>query len=379
MWEANANRGLVPSNREGHGEIRAKDSLAPNVQKPESVGICSILRDEDRYIMEWLDYHHGLGVAKFYLYDNSDEFTLQDLRRDDVELIHYPNKNPDDAMWVQRHAYNDCIRRFGPLHDSLGFLDLDEFVVLHQHSSLPDMLREHLRQGVLSINWVPFGSNGETQYHPMPVTKRFTSDPKYSPLTKAFARPEHILNFTQNPHVPNLKEGYTQHDVCGLELNGPRIPADLNCSLRLDATVVEWAPRDDIGTPLPPRNNKKSPITEQMLKATTAVIFHYHSKSREEFMGKCCARGYFNREDEATMCSEYAQGMKRREPVNTGFFEAWNFLKTVSPKYEVCDEAGKELECAALLYKPTRIQTKFEARDSLLQMRMGACSPGELW
>ena len=35
-----------------------------------NTSICLICKDENPYINEWLEYHIGIGINHFYIYDN---------------------------------------------------------------------------------------------------------------------------------------------------------------------------------------------------------------------------------------------------------------------------------------------------------------------
>ena len=37
------------------------------------IAIVACVKNESRYIEEWLDYHYRIGVDKFYIYDNDSE------------------------------------------------------------------------------------------------------------------------------------------------------------------------------------------------------------------------------------------------------------------------------------------------------------------
>jgi len=48
----------------------------------EKVAICAIVKDERRYLAEWIAYHSVIGFDHFFLYDNgSSDTTLAILRR----------------------------------------------------------------------------------------------------------------------------------------------------------------------------------------------------------------------------------------------------------------------------------------------------------
>ena len=88
-----------------------------------------------------------------------------------VELVHFTASDPGGKR--QRPAYTDCLTTRGQAHTWVGFIDIDEFLVLKRHACANEFLRAHLTQGSLSLNWHNFGTAKEATYKPLPVTRRF--------------------------------------------------------------------------------------------------------------------------------------------------------------------------------------------------------------
>ena len=58
---------------------------------PHDLAIAAILKDEGRYLKEWLDYHLAAGVDHFYLYDNDSTVNQAEVVKPYVEagLVDY--------------------------------------------------------------------------------------------------------------------------------------------------------------------------------------------------------------------------------------------------------------------------------------------------
>ena len=41
-----------------------------DTDKPIELAVCAIFRDEAQYLDEWLTFHHGVGVERFFLYND---------------------------------------------------------------------------------------------------------------------------------------------------------------------------------------------------------------------------------------------------------------------------------------------------------------------
>ncbi|GAA5969781.1 hypothetical protein JCM8115_001843 [Rhodotorula mucilaginosa] len=96
------------------------------------IAICASLRNEGRFIVEWLLYYRVLGVDRFYLYDSgSDDDTLEKLqpwlRAGTVKLHRFRH---DQQGHYQTTALETCSRTYGPKTEWLVEADCDEFYVV---------------------------------------------------------------------------------------------------------------------------------------------------------------------------------------------------------------------------------------------------------
>ena len=174
------------------------------------VAICAIVRLENRYLHEWVEWHHNLGVKKFFIYDNSkpgDERpaeVLQDyIQQGIVEIVPWARYGN-----VQCQAYDDCYRQHGREFAWIGFIDIDELVMLKKHKSIPDMLNQHSdKADVVVLHWMMMGDSGLTHYDPRPMWERFTQPaPQKAPEmlhVKSFVRGGiGGLSYSADPHMP---------------------------------------------------------------------------------------------------------------------------------------------------------------------------------
>lgn len=148
----------------GHNENRIY-----NKQINRKAVLCAIALGENLYLNEWIQYHLKLGFSKIYIYDNSDENEARIFQSNEVEIVHFP------GTCMQINAYNHFLQNIRKSREFEwgGFIDIDEFIVLKKHETIIELLMEHCKDGALALNWVLFGSNGETEYRNEPVLKRF--------------------------------------------------------------------------------------------------------------------------------------------------------------------------------------------------------------
>lgn len=127
-------------------------------------GICVIVKNEGRYIAEWLRYHQVAGVDVVYLYDNgSTDDTAERIRpfveSGFVEYTAFPGAGR------QLDAYNDCLPRHRWDCKYIAFIDADEFLFkMDADADLVGIVDSIMgldpNAGGVAVNWRMFGSSG---------------------------------------------------------------------------------------------------------------------------------------------------------------------------------------------------------------------------
>jgi Glycosyl transferase family 2 len=139
------------------------------------IALCGIVKNEIRSIVEWLAHYKALGFTDFVIFDNESTDGTSDLLRvlDEAgELVHLPWSHEIGAR-PQRLAYEHARKNCDA--DWLAFFDVDEFLLLRQDARIGDFLRGLSPDiSAVAVNWVCFGSGGQTTYRAAPVIERFT-------------------------------------------------------------------------------------------------------------------------------------------------------------------------------------------------------------
>jgi hypothetical protein len=122
------------------------------------ISVCAIFKNEARYLQEWLEFHYGVGVRHFYLYNDASEDNYMEvlqtwIDRGVVTLIDWFNG-------TQTPAYNHCINNYRLQAKWIAFIDLDEFLFSPTGAKLPVALEEFSGLPVVFVYWVMFGSSG---------------------------------------------------------------------------------------------------------------------------------------------------------------------------------------------------------------------------
>jgi hypothetical protein len=184
-----------------------------------SVCLVAIVKGDGPFIEEWVAYHRLLGVHHFVLYDNDPELPLRPLLEAFESFVTVvPWSGDPTAGWpgrnLQTKTYTHALTKLTD-YRWVTFLDVDEFIVLRRHESLPAFLSAFRDVGSVRLNWHVFGHNG---YYEDPsglitpaLTRRMAAP---SGRTKAISRPEAVGRIT-SAHSCRLKRGWRTVDANG--------------------------------------------------------------------------------------------------------------------------------------------------------------------
>lgn len=211
------------------GTIEQVKADADGLERHADGCVCAvaIVKEEERFIEEWVVYHRLIGVDHFLLYDNDPKLPLRSLLRASesfVTIIDWPGD--PTAGWAgqnpQTKTYTHALQLVSPSYRWVTFLDPDEFIVLRKHDSLPAFLSSFEEFGSVRLNWHVFGHNGHYEDPPGLVTSALTKRmARPSPRTKAISRTEAVASII-SAHSCELKRGWKAADA-----NGRRYSDDL--------------------------------------------------------------------------------------------------------------------------------------------------------
>lgn len=128
-------------------------------KKKYYLSLCSIFKNEGKYMKEWLDFHLIVGFEHFYLYNNFSSDNYQKVLKPYIEkgivtLIDWP------YQYGQMAAYNDCIKRFQEESNWIAFMDLDEFAVPVEYSNVRVWLKNYEKFPCVLGFYRDFSSSG---------------------------------------------------------------------------------------------------------------------------------------------------------------------------------------------------------------------------
>ena len=230
--------------------LRLKHDLKHNNKVAEHyLAICAIAKNEGPYFKEWIEWHHKMGVTKFYIYDNESTDSIKEvlapyIASGLVEYINFPGYR------MQIAAYDHCMENYRYDAHWLAFIDLDEFIVPVADKTIPDFLKRFEEFSAVEINWLIYGSGGAKEHLPGTMMERF----------KRHSEPLHPLN----RHVKSI-------------VNTRRVFCMIGCH---EAARICGSAADSHGNPIEKHFREREPQQDVIR------INHYAVRSYEEFLEK---------------------------------------------------------------------------------------------
>lgn len=174
---------------------------------------------EHPFLKEWIKYHLCVGVEHFYMgcNDDNDSEALTILQpyvnRNIVTHFHMPGRVR------QFDFYSKAVEIARKSSKWLAIIDLDEFILPINKSTIPDVLKNYEDFGGLAINWRHFGTKLETNprsqinellYHNIPDGH-----------IKSIIQPNKATCNFNNTHGPIYEEGYYAVNEKFQRVDGP--------------------------------------------------------------------------------------------------------------------------------------------------------------
>ena len=170
--------------------------------------LMNAVKNEQRYLLEWLAYHRVRGVDGFVIFDNDSSDHTTDIlaalhRAGLVCAISWPTVHPYEKQQIS--AFSSGIRALQTFRAAewLGFLDVDEFYRFRE-PTLGECLAHLPEADAYELSWLFFGSGGRIEAGEGLVLERFCKRARFDhPKNwsgKPLARLDTITGHFHHPH-----------------------------------------------------------------------------------------------------------------------------------------------------------------------------------
>ena len=223
--------------------------------------ICAIIKDEQRFLKEWIDYHLNLGFNHIYLYEDYDSTSHAEITAPYEKVSLFPiettpipqqqtsKKQIDLYNWFLNKSKSENIA------DWILYIDIDEFLVFEDGYNIQRLCKEFEPYTGVYLCWRMYNANGHIKRPKGGVMESYTQESRNDERADYGNLNWQIKSFV------NVKKAYGMylHEVFG-------------------GVNVEH------GTEWPYRIFKK------------AWINHYFTKSWEDYVERMCKRGNMSKD-----------------------------------------------------------------------------------
>jgi Glycosyltransferase family 92 len=217
MWHIQNYRKVVRFNRIAR-KLFKENKIAKYIPAKDFphffIALVVMIRGEDDYLLEWIEFHLMMGVEHFFIYHNDNglekntKILLQPyIEKRIVTYIPWPDVQNSRDKWddlkalsVQQLAYGHCTLSFRHHFKWLIKIDIDEFIYPRskQFSSVAEVLKtlDGNKITTINVNRTEFGSNGHRTRPQGLVIESYTlsADCFFPEDTKAIGNSDYLAN-----------------------------------------------------------------------------------------------------------------------------------------------------------------------------------------
>ena len=218
--------------------------------------VCTIGKNENLYILEFIEYYKSLKVDKIFLYDNNDingekfEDKIGDyIRQGFVKILNWRGK-----LTIQTKTINHCYKKNYKNYNWFLIFDLDEYLFINKEQNLKKFLnnKRFLNCQLIYFNELIHTDNDKLYYENDSLKRRF---PK-------------TLKTYNHSAIKYIVRGNISNIYLGLHIGNRKLN---NCD-GFGGKMKRKKGKDDIYALQPDYSNY--------------YLDHYYSKSTEEFIKK---------------------------------------------------------------------------------------------
>jgi FkbM family methyltransferase len=173
--------------------------------------ICAIIKDEHRFLKEWIDWHLNLGFDAIHLFEDKGSESHEEIVKDYDNVFLRRYETDDEVREIlkkqgsarQVDLYNYFINQSKDVYDWVAFIDIDEFFIFDGYS-LHELCEEFSDYSSVLIAWKMIGASGHISRPSCGVVEAYTEPHDIIPKERGWAH-KSIVNISKatpyiNPH-----------------------------------------------------------------------------------------------------------------------------------------------------------------------------------
>ncbi|WP_018609036.1 glycosyltransferase family 92 protein [Uliginosibacterium gangwonense] len=168
-------------------------SILPNRNVPRKyyLSACVRIKNEARFMPEFLAYYKSLGFEHVYIYDNNSTDEISQILKPFIDeafvsIVDWPRVPAYPSCYIDFFSTKACESKW------VAFVDADEFIVEKKQGELLSLLKS-TRASSIGINWRMYGSSGHEKLPSGLVIENFLmTDEKYNAHVKVVVDPAKV-------------------------------------------------------------------------------------------------------------------------------------------------------------------------------------------
>ncbi len=231
------------------------------IKKTCKIAVCTIVKNENAYLREFVEWHRNLGFDNIILYDDNDVDGehVEDAINDYIECGYVIKVDVRGYRDIICASYNDCIRRFGKDYDWIAFLDCDEHMHLEKDKTAKDFFSKFDNDvDVVGLNWMLMDDNDLLYYDGRPLEERFTRKVK-----NEYVQYDNIIENTHIKSILRCNDKNVEHAW----FDNPHCIKNIGKCVDADGECIKT----------------NYPFT-QKVKHDVAYLKHFNTKTIDEFL-----------------------------------------------------------------------------------------------
>ena len=178
-------RKLILYNDKNKNKIKSNNQNYLLKQKNIKVCLCTVGKQENKYIREFVQHYEKYGINKIILYDNNDKDgeKFEEVIKDYIDKGFVQINNWRGIKQPDIRTLRDCYMNNNQSYDWLIFYDIDEYIYLKNITDIREFLNSHkfIHCDKIYLNWVMHTDNNLLKYDNRSLHERF---PVFKPLKK---------------------------------------------------------------------------------------------------------------------------------------------------------------------------------------------------
>lgn len=221
---------------------------------------CTIIKDEQQYLDEWIRHNLDLGFDEIWLYEDYGSISHKEITDKYPQVVLQSISEIEDVIgsfkaWqkqLQTWKYFTSNDELRSKFDYVAFIDIDEFIMFDEGYDLQTLLNEYNEHPAILLYWKYYGANGNVM------------NPKTDVVT----------TYTKQSHYLRAEFRYELKSLVNMKYDGD----------------IEWLTNHEVKDGVC-TNDKIGHLTPSYEKAW---INHYYTRSWEEWCDRFIKRGDIN-------------------------------------------------------------------------------------